>query len=151
MKYFETLCKIIQEYIDLFDNLIKIEEKKIDAITKEQITFVEECMNQEQAAILKLRGLELQREQTLEKLGWSGLSFRQIIAKNPDYSPSLLPLFHQLSDQVQTFLTLSGSAKDLIETNLHVINSVLADTGTTSYGRNGNDQNSTKHFTSRSV
>ena len=91
MEHFESFCQLLQEYIDLFDHLIQIEEEKIEAVNKNQITFVENCMNHEQAAVLKLRGLELQREKSLEELGCSGLSFRQIIEKRPDFSPSLRP------------------------------------------------------------
>lgn len=153
MEHFESFCQLVQEYIDLFDHLIQIEEEKIEAVNKNQITFVENCMNHEQAAVLKLRGLELQREKSLEELGCSGLSFRQIIEKRPDFSPSLLPLFNQLSERVQTFRSLSDSAKDLIEVNLHVINSVLSETqpNTQTYTSDGDDQSNPKHFTSRSV
>ena len=153
MEHFESFCQLVQEYIDLLDHLIQIEEEKIEAVNKIQITFVENCMNHEQAAVLKLRGLELQREKSLEELGCIGLSFRQIIEKRPDFSPSLLPLFNQLSERVQTFRSLSDSAKDLIEVNLHVINSVLSETqpNAQTYTSDGNDQSNPKHFTSRSV
>lgn len=151
MKDLETFCGVIRDYISLFDHLIEIEEKKIDAVTKEQITFVENCMNQEQAAILKLRGLEMQREETMKDLGCEGLSFREMTEKNPDFSASLLPLFQTLSARVQTFRTLSDSAKDLIETNLHIVNSILAESSAPAYGQNGSEQDSPKHFTSRSV
>ena len=62
MEHFESFCQLVQEYIDLFDHLIQIEEEKIEAVNKNQITFVENCMNHEQAAVLKLRGLELSRK-----------------------------------------------------------------------------------------
>lgn len=153
MESFESFCNLIEEYIDLFNHLIQVEEEKIEAVHKNQITFVENCMNHEQAAVLKLRGLELQREKALEQLGCAGLSFRQIIEKKPDFSPSLLPLFTQLADRVQTFRSLSDSAKDLIEVNLHVINSALNDAQpkAQTYTSSGDDQNNPKHFTSRSV
>ncbi len=153
MEQFESFRELIQEYIDLFNHLIQVEEEKIEAVHKNQITFVENCMNHEQAAVLKLRGLELQREKALEELGCAGLSFRQIIEKRPDFSSSLLPLFNQLAEHVQTFRSLSDSAKDLIEVNLHVINSALNDVrpNAQTYTPSGDDQNNSKHFTSRSV
>lgn len=153
MEHFDSFCSLIKEYIDLFEHLIHIEDKKIEAINKNQITFVENCMNQEQAAVLKLRGLDLQREKTMKDLGYEGLSFRQVIEKNPDTSALLLPLFNQLSERVQTFRTLSDSAKDLIEVSLHVINNALDEkkaAGQT-YTPDGRDPVTEKHFTSRSV
>lgn len=152
MEQLDSFCSLINEYIDLFEHLIPIEEEKIEALSKNQVTFVESCMNKEQAAILKLRGLDMQREQIVKALGCEGLSFREIIEKQSDTSV-LLPIFNRLSERVQTFKSLSDSAKDLIEVNLHVINSVLNDkkpAGQT-YTQDGIGAASEKHFTSRSV
>ena len=153
LEIFTSFSELIKEYADMFDSLIKVEEQKIDAINKNQVTFVEDCMNQEQAAILKLRGLELQRAEVMKELGCEGLTFRQVIEKYPEHSALLLPLFQQLSDRLQTFRSLNDNAKDLIEVNLHVINSLLneKEEQAQSYAPNGNDENKTKHFTSRSV
>lgn len=153
MESFDSFCKLIEEYIDLFDHLTLVEEKKIEAINKNQITFVENCMNQEQAAVLKLRGLDLRREQLLKELGMEGLSFRQVIEHMPDSSAVLLPLYNRLSERIKTFRALSDSAKDLIEVNLHVINSALNEKTSAghTYTPDGSDINKNKHFTSRSV
>lgn len=153
MEKFHSFCELMKEYIDLFNTLIQVQESKIDAINKNQITFVEDCMNQEQAAILKMRGLEIQREAVMKELHCEDLTFHQVIEQNPDYSASLLPLFQQLSERLQTFRSLSDDAKDLIEVNLHVINSILDKKGETShpYSPDGNNNAEPKHFTSRSV
>lgn len=153
MEKFDSFCELMKEYILLFDSLIQIQEEKIEAINKNQITHVENCMNQEQAAVLKMRGLELQRDAVMKELHCEDLTFQQVIEQNSAYSASLLPLFQQLSNRLQTFRSISDTAKDLIEMNLHVINSVLEKKGATThhYSKDGNNEASPKHFTSRSV
>ena len=79
MNDFTAFSKIIEEFIALFDHLIPIEQEKLDAAVKNRITFVEDCMHKEQAAVLQLRGLEQKREAQQKLLGMEGYTFRQIL------------------------------------------------------------------------
>ena len=156
MNDFTAFSKIIEEFIALFDHLIPIEQEKLDAAVKNRITFVEDCMHKEQAAILRLRGLEQKRDKTQEKLGIKDYTFRQILENAPeDVSSVLKPLFDQMSEQVRTLQSISDNSKDIIEVNLHVIQSSLAgdSPGKETYSASGKktDNNKTNHFTSRSV
>lgn len=112
-------------------------------------------MNKEQAVILRLRGLEQRREQAQKSLDMEELTFRQILEKAPEDVQSVLkPLFDTLSNQVQTFQSITASSKDIIEVNLHNIQSSLtnASSGENIYSPKGVQENSkTTHFTSRSV
>ena len=153
MEPLERFKDIMNQYISLFDALIEVQKNKIDAINKDQITFVEDCMNKEQAAILKMRGLDLHREEIMKKLDCESLTFRQIIDKYGSESTDLLPLYEKLSSKIQLFKSLSENAKDLIEVNLHIINSVLDNNKNTSspYSQDGIQSGTEKHFTSRFV
>ena len=113
-------------------------------------------MHKEQAFILQLRGLEQKREAQQKLLGMEDYTFRQILEEVPAETASVLtPLFARLSDQIRLFQSINASAKDIMEVNLHVINSALAKKamekethaapGTKKDNRGGN------HFTSRSV
>lgn len=153
---FSQFVKIIEEFIALFEELILIEQEKVDAAVKNRVTFVEECMHKEQAAVLRLRGLEQKREKEQTELGMENYRFRQILEEAPeDVSATLRPLFDQLSRQVQTLQSLNDSARDIIEVNLHVIQSSLASdpTGKSTYSAAGKKSNSNQknHFTSRKV
>ena len=157
MNDFTDYGKIIEEFITLFDNLIPIEQEKLDAAVKNQVTFIEDCMHREQAAVLQLRGLEQKREAEQRRLGMEGYSFRQILEHVPAETDALLrPLFDQLSDGVRSFQSVSASAKDIIEVNLHVIQSALASEGPgkdtySASGQKKDTTNNKNHFTSRSV
>lgn len=155
MNDFADFIATIRDFIQLFDSLNIVEQEKLDAALKNRVSFVEDCMKKEQAAILRIRGLEQKREEAQNQLGMDGLKFREILEKAPDdVSVILRPLFDQLSEQVRTFQSLSSNAKDIIEVNLHMIQSSLAsapaDKGT--YSQTGNKKDNSKtHFTSRSV
>lgn len=156
MNDFTAFTQIIEEFIALFDQLISVEQEKLDAAVKNRITFVEDCMHKEQAAVLQLRGLEQKREAEQEHLGMKDYTFRQILKEVPaDTAASLQPLFNQLSERITVFRSVSDSAKDIIEVNLHVIQSALAAEGSTTgtYSASGKkkDDDKRNHFTSRSV
>lgn len=156
MSDLSNFTDIIKEFIDFFDELIAIEQEKLDAATRNQVSFVEDCMHKEQAAILRLRGLEQKREKEQERLGMGGYTFRQILEHaSEDDVNTLNPLFNQLSDQVRMMQSLSESAKDIIEVNLHMIQSSLAKKapGGETYSASGTkkENGTKKHFTSRSV
>lgn len=156
MGEFSNFIKIIEEFIDFFDTLIPIEQEKLEAAIHNRVSFVEESMHKEQAAVLRLRGLEQKREKEQEKLGMKDYTFRQILENAPDnVSSELSPLFDRMSEQVRQFQSISGNAKDIIEVNLHVIQSSLAEKapGRETYSASGrkNDNESPNHFTSRSV
>ncbi|MCI8886244.1 MAG: flagellar protein FlgN [Dorea sp.] len=156
MNDFTAFTKVIEEFITLFDHLISIEQEKLDAAVKNRVTFVEDCMHKEQAAVLQLRGLEQKRETEQKRLGMEGFTFRRILEEAPsETAASLKPLFDQLSERVTAFRSVSDSAKNIIEVNLHMIQSALAaegpgqDTYTAAGKKNDNDNR--KRFTSRSV
>ena len=156
MNEFSDFIKLIKEFICFFDELIPLEQEKLDAAVKNRVSFIEECMHKEQAAILRLRGLEQKRDKTQEKLGIKDYTFRQILENAPeDVSSVLKPLFDQMSEQVRTLQSISDNSKDIIEVNLHVIQSSLAgdSPGKETYSASGkkSDNNKTNHFTSRSV
>lgn len=156
MNDFSNFIKIIEEFIDFFDHLIPIEQEKLEAAIKNRVTFVEECMHKEQAAILRLRGLEQRREKEQDALGMKDYSFRQILEAAPkDIASVLRPLFDRLSEQVRQYQSISDNARDIIEVNLHVIQSSLAEKapGREMYSASGQkkDNDNPRHFTSRSV
>lgn len=156
MNGFSDFIKLIEEFINFFDELIPIEQEKLDAAVKNRVSFIEECMHKEQAAVLRLRGLEQKREKEQEKLGMKDYTFRQILEKAPEETSSILrPLFDRLSEQIRTLQGISDNAKDIIKVNLYTIQSSLSEKspGRETYSASGRkaDNNNPNHFTSRSV
>lgn len=123
----KEFISIVNELIKLFSHLCEVEQKKLHTVEKNRVTLLEDCMNEEQAAILKLRGLDNRREKCMQNLGLEGATFQQILERVSDEDREhLQPLFHELSEKVRQFQELSDSAKAMIEINLHHINQVIA-------------------------
>ncbi len=117
---------VIEDLIHLFQNLIQIEQAKMEAVKKNRITHVEDCMNQEQAAILKLRGLDKRRETCQEQIGYKGYTFQQILSETAGSEHNQLKiLFDKLSFLVRQFQDINESSRAIININLHKINKAI--------------------------
>lgn len=117
---------VIEDLIQLFQELIQIEQTKLEASKKNRITYVEDCMNREQAAIMKLRGLDKKRETCQERLGYKDYTFQQILSETSDTEHNRLKkLFDALTHQVRQFQDTNESARSMIEINLHMINKTI--------------------------
>ena len=74
---------------------------------------------QEQALVLKLRGLEQTRVKQADALGWKGLTFRQILNRTSEQQKELLsPLFHNLSLQTKQLTGSKESADRILSLRL---------------------------------
>ncbi|WP_312447433.1 flagellar export chaperone FlgN [Lacrimispora sp.] len=118
---------VIEDMIQLFQDLIQVEQVKLEAAKKNRVTYVEDCMNKEQAAILKLRGLDKKREDCQERLGMKGDTFQQILSKIPEdeVRNRMKELFDRLTYQVRLFQEISDGARTMIEINLHMIDKAI--------------------------
>lgn len=133
------LIPVIKDLIQLFKELIQIEQEKLDAARKNRVTYVEDCMKKEQAAIMKLKGLEKKRELSQGKIGLKDLTFQQILEKTKgDDHATLQELFRTLSYYVHLFQETNDSARAMIEINLHNINKAIDNT------KDGTDANKKK-------
>lgn len=127
MHNFNDFKAIIGNLIALIEEFNKLETEKLKAVQLNRITFVEEAMKKEQAAIMKLRGLDKKREAIQKDLGWEGLTFQQILSQvTVVEKEELQPLFEQLSGNVQQFDDTRDSAQKALEITLHHINTAIA-------------------------
>lgn len=144
----DELRNIILELIGIFKELIPIEKVKLTAAAGYNVVSLEECMKKEQAAILKLKGLDRRREELMEAQGWSGKSFRQILEHYEGGDKKELDaLFQELDRQMGEFREMNGDANEVIRTNLHTVEK-LADEARIYQGRQ-NEDTKELHFTSR--
>ena len=90
------------------------------------VTYVEDCMNKEQAAVLKLRGLDKKREACQKNMGFEGYTFQQILENTTGEEQSRLrQLFSTLSYHVSLFQDTNESARAMLEISLHNINKAI--------------------------
>lgn len=154
MDHYTDFVSLIRDFIDLFQSLTAVEQQKLDAAVANDLSILEDCMKKEQAFVLRLRGLEQQRDTLQRELNMENLKFREILSRVPDeVNEELTPLFQELSEKVRMFQSVNASAQDAISVNLHKIQSVLnssqPDGGV--YSASGTSKPDETHFTNRFV
>ncbi len=150
---FTKFKTVIQDLVDLFNDLAEVEHKKLRAISDNNLKALEDSMKEEQAGIMRLRGLEKRREESQRDLGLSGLSFKEIIEKlDGEKVLAMGELYTSLEEALSIFNKNADSAKTAIETNLYSIDAVLAQLQN---GKNDADKTGlgekAKGFTSKKV
>ena len=137
--------KVIKDMTSLFEEYLPLEEKKLQAAQEKDVRALEDCMTQEQALTLKVRGLEQQREKVQAQYGWDGMTFRQIIDKQTDGKQrEYLDAFDALSRALRAFKSANESALTVVNLNLRGIQNATNQTG---YGRDGAPFTTEKHLT----
>ncbi len=149
MKEFQ---RVIREMTALFHQFTGVEQVKLDAAAGNHVATVEECMTKEQSLILKLRGLEQERERCQKEAGYGGMRFREILAAvSEEERKELLPLFDGLSREIQMFQEVNEDAGRVLSNNLHKIRKALDEKGGGIYGEDGRNEAEVTHMTSRRV
>lgn len=148
----KELCDILREMTALFREFLPLEEEKLKAAQRKQVTFIEDCMGKEQALLLRIRGLEQKRESFLGKKGLQGRTLREIIAEQPEEEKKeLAEVFEEFSNAVKTFSALNGEAMKLIQINLHELEKAAKEKEGRSYGKGKETAESIPHLTDRIV
>jgi len=137
---FDLFCKVIRETITLFDELLALEGKKIDAIAENDIALLDQYMNDEQVYLLQMKGLDYKREKMQEQLGMQSLTFRQMIDEfDGTERESLASLYEELSSKSAELKEAITSTKRFIDLHLNSISALLEklDGGQGTYNKSG--------------
>ena len=90
----------LEQLLGLMGSISELEEAKAEAASTKQHQKIDGLLKEEQALILKLRGLEQLRMKQAGALGWQGLTFRQILERADGGQKKLLsPLFDKMNAQ----------------------------------------------------
>lgn len=122
----DDLMQLFDELGGLFDQLILFEEKKVECISQNDIDGLDSSMNEEQALLLKLRGLDQRREKLLTDMGLQDQTFRQLIHHTEgEEQEALQSRFETLSDKTDRLKTAIDYTKKLIELHQHGVETLL--------------------------
>lgn len=125
----QTTQATLQDYIQIIRNLTaaarqitRTEEIKTAAASEKRHELLDGCIQEEQALLLKLRGLEQHRTQLQKTLGWDSLTFRQILAAaSPEQCALLAPVFQELDQQMQKLQNAREGAERILNVRLREI------------------------------
>lgn len=125
-KELEEYISIIKDLTEVLGNLTHLEETKAEAASLGYHDRIDGLLKDEQAMVLKIRGLEQKRFKLQESLGWGELSFRDILSKaDAGQAAVLSPLFTPLEEQVKSLSDVRDSAQRIITLRLREFASVL--------------------------
>lgn len=145
MSNISNFCDVIKEIMQLLDDIIALENKKLDAIAANNIEQLDVIMKDEQAIILQFRGLEKKREQAQADLGCPSLSFLEMIEQNTLQGKDNLRLLYQdMNEKMKEVKAVTDCTKKYIELHLHsldlLITNLQSGKSNTNYTKTGEKQ-----------
>lgn len=127
---FEQYLTFLKELQKELDDLTAVQQQKIAAIQGADLDILNECMKQEQATTLSLRGLERKRDSMLSALGLSGVLLRDLPRRCPAaYQAQTTSVVESLQHSYQVLSSAQTAARTLMETQLHLIKKELTKQG----------------------
>lgn len=135
---FDEFTAVIRELTDTANKIAQTEEAKAQAASQKRHDLIDGLIQDEQAYILKLRGLEQRRLRLSEALGWKSLTFHQILDKAAlSQNKQLKPLFSELESQLDYLQQARKSAEKIIQVRLHELEVSIAQRQGGSYDNTG--------------
>ncbi|MCI8576621.1 MAG: flagellar protein FlgN [Lachnospiraceae bacterium] len=123
----EAFGDTLEQLSDLMTSLTQMENAKAEAASSGQHGRIDGYLKQEQALILKLRGLEQRHRKQMKTLAWDGLTFRQILEQADEKEEAFLsPLFGRLTEQLRLLTSSRDSANRILNVRLKEFEDALA-------------------------
>lgn len=136
---FEEFTSVIRDLTEVAASISQAEDAKALAASEKRHEKLDGYIQEEQAYILKLRGLEQRRMRLAKSLGWENLTFRKILdVAEPGQKETLEPLFYALEQQLAMLEQSRKAAERMINVRVHEIESLLAQREGGSYDDAGN-------------
>lgn len=134
----EEFAAVIRDLSATAVHIAQVEEAKAAAASQRRHELLDGYIQDEQAQILKLRGLEQRRLRLMDALGWKSLTFRQILEKAaPEQDHLLRPLFLELEQHLKRLENARKSSEQIINARLHEMNVIMARQQGRSYDSTG--------------
>ena len=119
------LKEAIQALSEQFRKISKIEKEIMESVATNKLSQVEQGIIREQSAVMKLRGLERAKDEVQRECGYEGLSFSRILEKMDEAGRrELLPIFEELSTEIQIFNQIHEDTGTLLEVKLRHLNNM---------------------------
>ncbi len=130
MTSLKDFCATLNQLSDVVQKITDIEQKRVDAASQKEHHRIESFLNEEQALLLSLRGLEQKRIHQAEELGWKDYTFRHILyAADPEQKKLLNPLFKELEEQISILRKVRESADRIIGVRIHELEDAITMAG----------------------
>lgn len=123
---FGSFVRTLEELSEIIVKLTKTEIAKAEAASAKEHKKMDSFLKEEQALLLKLRGLDQQRSRTASDLGWKDFTFRQILEAADEKEATLLsPLFSRMETQIKELSDAEESSNRIISVRLREFEHIL--------------------------
>ena len=121
---------LLREVSTTLEQLTDIAQHKTDAVLRDDLMGLDECMKQEQALSLALRGFEQKRLAALPGLDLVGVPLSMLSVHYPlDCQSEAKAVSEGLLNQYLIYNSAAEVARSTLECNLHQIEKILAEAG----------------------
>ncbi len=123
---FESYFDFLGRLGNTLEQLTELARQKTLAVRRDDLLGVNECMKQEQALSMSLRGMDAKRERMLAELGLDGVPLSGLAARCPE---SLRPQAKRVSESLRAkydvYNSAAATARTTLECNLHEIEKLM--------------------------
>lgn len=127
---FAAYLSLLQEISRVLVSLTETAHKKTAAVQQDDLATLNECIKQEQALSLSLRGFEQKRAIATQDLGIGSVSLSGLAAHYPvELQPQAKAAAEALLQNYQLYRSAAEVARSTLECNLHQLEKVLAASG----------------------
>lgn len=134
----EAYIAFLGQLSDTLDQLTAIEKEKTDAVRRDDLNALNECMKREQAQSLTLRAMDQKRTKLLSELGLEKTTLADFAANcPPELRGKARAATEKLRGSYAVYRSTSDLARHTLERNLREIDAFLAEKGEEAPGLNG--------------
>ncbi len=116
---FHSFAHALQQLSEAVRQITEVETAKAEAASAREHKRMDSFLKEEQALLLKVRGLEQQRDRHAAVLGWKGLTFRQVLQAAAEEEAAVLsPIFSSMEENLAQLTDAKETAGRIITARL---------------------------------
>ena len=115
----EAVIKCLEINVDFYRELVMFLMKKHTKVLADDLTWLTNSLNDEQAYIMKSRSIEDKRLALFKGMGLEDKKLSEIIEMSPeDYRPKMTMLSEQLTELVDSITRLNAETNEIVKRKL---------------------------------
>ena len=127
---FEQYFALLRELGQVLEQLTALTKEKTEAVHRDDLGAVNDCMKREQVISLSLRSMDVKREKMLSELGLAGVPLSGLAAHCPaELRLEARRVEEDLRNRLAVYHSAADVARATLEISLHEIDKMIADEG----------------------
>ena len=127
---FEQYFAFLRELGQTLEQLTALTKEKTEAVHRDDLGAVNDCMKREQALSLSLRSMDAKREKMLAELGMTGVPLSGLAAHCPaELRLEARQVEEELRNRLAVYRSAANVARATLEISLHQIEQMIDEEG----------------------